>query len=84
MDNKNKYMYFLYSEDQYKEKNKILERTGKVFEAGTVVVNGTRRKFTQINDKPVIPRFIDTRIVAEGYPDQFTFTDTRVVPKRGL
>lgn len=79
----NKYMYFLYSDEQIKEKNQILSKTNKVFEPGTVVVNGTRKKFTQLNDKPTLPRFIDSKIIAEGYPDQFTYTDTKVVPKKG-
>ena len=78
-----KYVYFLYSDEQFREKNKILEKTGKVFEPGTVIVNGTRQKFTQINTTPTLPRFIDAKVVAEGYSDQFTFTDTRVMSKRG-
>lgn len=78
-----KYMYFLYSDEQIKEKNQILSTTNRVFEPGTVVVNGTRKKFTQLSDKPTIPRFIDSKIIAEGYVDQFTFTDTKVSPRKG-
>jgi hypothetical protein len=38
-------MYFLYSDEQVKEKNKALERAGKRFVPGTIVVNGKKRKF---------------------------------------
>lgn len=75
------YKYFLYSNEQFKEKNEVLAKAGKTFTAGEVVTNGKRMKFTQISDKPVIPRFIDTEIVAQGEISQFTYTDP-VVSKR--
>lgn len=73
-----KYVYFLYSEEQFKEKNEILLKTGKAFEVGTVVINGTRKKFTQISTKSTIPRFIDTKIIAQGYLDTFTYTEPSI------
>lgn len=78
------YRYFIYSEEQFKEKNEILAKTGKTFCPGTVVVNGTRKKFTQISTKPTLPRFIDTRIITEGYLDQITYTDSYIENKRGV
>ena len=78
-----KYMYFLYSEEQFKEKNEILIKAGKSFETGTVVVNGNRKKFTQLSSNPKLPRFIDTTIVAEGYIDQFIYNEPKVVKRRG-
>ena len=32
--------YFLYSDEQIKEKNKVLGRTGKKFVPGTISING--------------------------------------------
>lgn len=77
------YVYFLYSDEQYKEKNNILNKANKMFEPGTVVVNGTRKKFTQLSDSSSLPRFIDTKIVAEGILSQFTYTEPQNVKKRG-
>ena len=67
-------MYFLYSEEQFKEKNKVLSNIGKVFVPGEVVINGTRKRFTQMQSSPSIDRFIDTVVVAKGDPDNMIFT----------
>jgi hypothetical protein len=78
-----RYVYFLYSEEQYKEKNTILNKANKIFEPGTVVVNGARKKFTQLSNSSTLPRFIDTKIIAEGNLSQFTYTEPQNVKKRG-
>lgn len=70
--------YFLYSDDQIREKNSILERSGKKFVPGTIAINGTRVKFTQISDKSNMDRFIDTRIVASGELSDFTYTMPKI------
>lgn len=57
-------VYFLYSDDQIKEKNSILANCGKQFVPGVVTMQGKRCSFTQISNKPNIDRFIDTKIVA--------------------
>ena len=54
--------YFLYSDEQIREKNLILARTGKTFVPGVITQNGKRVKFTQLSDKPTMQRFVDTRI----------------------
>lgn len=74
---KGSYVYFLFSADQIKEKNKILYNTGKVFEPGTVIINGNRKKFTQLSTKPTIPRYIDAEIVAQGIIDNFIYTEPK-------
>lgn len=68
------YKYFLYSEEQIKEKNQALSKTGKVYEPGTVVVNGARKKFTQLSNTNNMPRYIDTKIVAEGEVSGIVYT----------
>ena len=68
------YKYFLYSELQISEKNNILSKSAKEFVPGSVAVGGTRMKFTQLSDTPTMPRYIDTRIVAEGEESEMTFT----------
>lgn len=69
----NKFVYFLYSEEQVKERNKILEKQGKVFVPGTVYVGMSRLSFSQMSEKDSIPRFIDTKVVAKGYENQMKF-----------
>lgn len=66
--------YFLYSQDQFNEKNSILEKSNKVFVPGTVVVNGTKKNFTMLSSSQTIPRFFDAKVVAKGDPSNFTYT----------
>ena len=76
-------VYFLYSEEQIAEKNKILGKMGKKFIPGNVVVDGKRRKFSQIYDKPSMPRFVDTTIVANGEQSSFAYNDVSIVSAEG-
>jgi hypothetical protein len=72
------YRYFLYSEEQFKEQNSILKNTGKQFVAGTVIVNGARKKYTQLSSTPTIERYIDATIVTEGELSEITY----IAPKK--
>jgi hypothetical protein len=72
--NNSSYVYFLYSDEQFKEKNEILSKVGKSFSPGTVIVNGTRKKYTQLSTTQTISRFIDSKVVAEGVLSSFTYT----------
>ena len=69
--------YFLYSDEQIKEKNKVLGRTGKKFVPGTISINGKKAKFTQISDNDDINRFSDVTIVASGELSDFVYTMPR-------
>lgn len=75
--------YFLYSDEQIKEKNKILARSDKEFVPGVVALNGNKLKYTQLSDTPDIPRFVDTKIVASGEITNFTYTKPTSISKRG-
>ena len=76
--------YFLYSEEQIKEKNTILARTGKTFVAGIITQDGKRVKFTQLSDKPDIgKRFSDVKVIASGELSNFTYTMPTTEIKRG-
>ena len=76
--------YFLYSDEQIKEKNAVLAQTSKVFEPGTVVVNGRKVKFTQLSTSPSIPRLVDTKIVASGENlKDFSYVMPKNKSKRG-
>lgn len=70
--NNDKIVYFLYSEEQVKEKNEILKKVGKVFVPGTVYIGMSRKNFSQMSDKDSM-KYIDTKIVAKGYKNQMKF-----------
>lgn len=67
-------MYFLYSREQFDEKNMILEKSNKEFVTGTVVVNGVKKEYTELSSEPELPRYIDTKIIAYGEPKDFVYT----------
>jgi hypothetical protein len=71
-------MYFLYSDEQVKEKNKALERAGKRFVPGTIVVNGKKKMFSQLSSPNTLQRFVDTKVIAEGDPKNFIYTDPKM------
>ena len=76
--------YFLYSDEQIREKNLILARTGKTFVPGIITQNGKRVQFTQLADKPDIgKRFADVKIIASGELSNFTYTMPTTEIKRG-
>ncbi len=66
------YKYFLYSEIQINEKNEILAKSAKEFVPGIVTIGGRRVKFSQMSDTPKMPRYIDTKIVAQGELEEMT------------
>ena len=75
--------YFLYSEEQIKEKNAILARSDKEFVPGIVTMNGKKVKYSQLSDTAAMPRFVDTKIIASGELNNFTYTLPQTVVKRG-
>ena len=77
----NKFVYFLYSEEQIKEKNTILEKQGKVFVPGVVYVGMSKIPFSIMSEKDTLPRFIDTKIVAKGYQNQMKYDMPTTIKK---
>ena len=43
------YVYFLYSEQQNKERSEIEKKMSRVFSPGTVIVNGRKKIFTELH-----------------------------------
>jgi hypothetical protein len=76
-------VYFLYSDEQIKEKNNILAQTGKQFEPGVVTLQGARVKFTQLaKSVDALSRFVDTKVIASGEQSDFTYVMPKNVVKR--
>lgn len=70
---KDKYMYFLYSEIQHKERTNIEAKINKIFIPGTVYIHGKANKYTELSKNPT-NNYIDTKIVAEGYLSTMRYT----------
>lgn len=67
------YMYFLYSEQQNKERSEIEKKMSRVFSPGTVIVNGRKKIFTELS-KSSSNRYPDCKIVAEGWRSKMMYT----------
>ena len=71
---KDVYVYFLYSDQQNKERSEIEKRMSRTFVPGTVVVNGRKRAFTELSKKNK-NRYPDCKIIAEGFKSKMVFTN---------
>lgn len=65
--------YFLYSSEQLQFRKQVEERLGRKFIVGHVIVNGTRKPFTELSPTPE-SRFSDSKIVAQGDPTLMRYT----------
>ena len=70
---KDTYVYFLYSEQQQKERSEIDKKMSRVFIPGSVIVNGRKRIFTELS-KSSSNRYPDCKIVAEGMKSKMMYT----------
>ena len=71
--NRDVYIYFLYSEQQFKERTNIEKKMSRIFVPGTVIVNGKKRNFTEIS-KNSSNRYPDCKVIAEGYKSKMKYT----------
>lgn len=65
--------YFLYSSEQLKIRKEVESKMGKKFVVGVVIVNGTRKPYTELSSTPT-SRYADAKIVAEGDPAIMRYT----------
>lgn len=70
---KDAYVYFLYSEQQYKERTAVEKTMSRIFKPGTVIVNGRKKVFTEMS-KSSSNRYPDCKVIAEGYKNKMVFT----------
>lgn len=74
LKSKDVYVYFLYSEQQYKERSNIEAKMSRIFNPGVVVINGKRHQFTEMSRKSTKNRFPDCKLVAEGWRSKMNYT----------
>ena len=67
------YKYFFYSTEQMKFMKGIEEKMGRNYTVGQVIVNGTRKPFTELSSSPT-SRYPDAKIVAQGEEIEFKYT----------
>ena len=67
------YVYFLYSEQQNKDRSEIEKKMSRVFSPGTVIVNGRKKIFTELS-KSSSNRYPDCKIIAEGWKSKMMYT----------
>lgn len=70
---KDYYVYFLYSEQQYKERSEIEKKMSRIFSPGSVIVNGRKKIFTELS-KSSTNRYPDCKIIAEGLKSKMMYT----------
>ena len=70
------YKYFLYSNDQYKQRESVEKNIGKIYTAGQVLVNGRWKNYTEISSNPA-NSFSDAKIVAEGDISDIKYTKAK-------
>lgn len=76
------YVYFLYSEQQRQQRTAIEARLSRTFIPGTVIVNGVRRKFTEMSLKNT-NLYPDVKVIAEGYKSKIRYTDIALKNAKG-
>lgn len=72
------YVYFLYSEQQYKKRKELEEKVCRKFVPGIVILNGQKKKFTEMSKKST-NIYPDTSVVAEGYKSNMNYTTPSTV-----
>lgn len=67
------YRYFLFSNEQYRLRQKAELSLGKTYIPGRVLNRGKWNDFTEISSSPSNYKFADAKVVAEGYLDRMTY-----------
>lgn len=80
MKQKDPFLYFIFSEEQKALRKGIEEKMSRNFVPGTVIVNGVRHRYTEMNTTGKL-KYPDSRIVASGLQSVMMFTPVSVTPK---
>lgn len=71
---KDRYIYFLYSEQQHKERQALENKLYRNFIPGEVILNGRRILFTEKAYSPT-NAYYDSKVVAEGLESKMVYKD---------
>ncbi|MCK9198087.1 MAG: hypothetical protein M0P49_00620 [Bacilli bacterium] len=70
--------YFMYSREQLRVKKAIEAKIGRTFIPGTVIVNGSKKQYTEMSTSPNATRFYDSVVVMNGDIRGIVYTDPKV------
>ena len=73
MKKQERYVYFLYSDQQFQERKNIEKSISRSFVPGYVIVKGRKKMFTELSAKST-NRYADCKVVAEGYKSTMNYT----------
>ena len=71
-----RYVYFLFSRDQYNLRLQTEQKLGKLYVPGKVLVRGQWRDYTEISNTWSNNKFADAKLVAEVYLDSIQYTQS--------
>lgn len=66
--------YFIYSREQFKERTTVEANLGRKFYAGTLIVRGKPKQFTQMVSNLKEVRYPDYKIIAHADADTVNYT----------
>lgn len=72
---------FYYSKSQYEERKNIEANAGYVFIPGTVIINGSKKQYTEMSTGSVIKKYSDTIYLGSGDIDKIIYTEHQHKPK---
>nr|DAK74550.1 MAG TPA: hypothetical protein [Caudoviricetes sp.] len=73
------YIYFLYSEIQKNEREKMEAKLSRTFIPGIVIVNGAELEFTEISTSNK-NMYVDCKLIAEGLQSRMKYKDISSAP----
>ena len=74
--------YFLFSASYMEKRKEIEAKMGIEFVVGTVVVNGIRKEFTNLQNTDKLFGYNDVRVIASGDISKMKYTVPTVKTKR--
>lgn len=74
MLSKTDYVYFIYSKEHMELMTNIAKKRGKTITLGTVIVNGSPKKYTDIVSSPSATRYTDAVVVTSGILGNIKYT----------
>ncbi len=69
--------FFMFSAEQLRLKKSIEAKIGRLFTPGTVIVNGSKKQYTEMCTNPNTNRFSDSTIIIAGDIRKITYTEPK-------
>ena len=80
--NNSRYVYFLFSNSQFKDRTNIESEVGMKYTPGSVLKNGQWRIYTEMTSNPDNVKYPDSKVVASGYLRDIKYKPEEKIKKR--